>query len=63
LGPSIYREANGQMTKKMFDGVVLISFLTMMATGGLLKSWSRRHLAQGSSGATGNAAGTVGLVF
>jgi hypothetical protein len=51
------------MTKKMFDGVVLISFLTMVAAGGLLKSWSRRHLAQGSDGATGKVAGTVGLAL
>jgi hypothetical protein len=51
------------MTKKMFDGVVLISFLTMVATGGLLKSWSRRQLAQGQGGAAGKAAGTVELAL
>lgn len=51
------------MTKRMFDGIVLVSFLTMLATGGLLKSWSRRHLAQGSDGATGKTAGAIELAL
>ena len=49
------------MTKKMFDGIVMISFLTMVASHGLLRSWARRHLSQGTDGATGKAAATVEL--
>lgn len=50
------------MTKRMFDGIVLISFLTLVAARGLLGSAARRRTAQGESGATGKAAGGVQLV-
>ena len=43
------------MTKKMFDGIVLVSFLTMVASHGLVRSWSRRHLAEGHPGGAGNS--------
>lgn len=44
----------------MFFGVVLVAFLVDVAAG-LPKAWARRHLAQGSDGATGNVAGAVQL--
>jgi hypothetical protein len=50
------------VTKKSFDGIVLVSFLTMVASTALLKAWSRRHLAEGHPGGAGNAAaGTIEL--
>lgn len=40
----------------------MISFLTMVAATSLLKSWSRRHLAEGHGGGVGDStAGAIEL--
>ena len=50
------------MTRKMFDGIVLVSFLTMIASHSLLRAWSRKHLSEGHPDGTGNnVAGAIEL--
>ena len=50
------------MNKRTFDGIVMISFFTMIASHSLLRAWSRKHLAEGHGSGTGNsAAGAIAL--
>lgn len=49
------------MTKKMFDGIVVISFLMAVAINGVGKSWARKELAQNRTDISGKIAGTIQL--
>lgn len=52
------------MTKKLFDGIVLVSFLTGIAGHALLKSWANKHLAEGHpSGAGNSTAGAIAITL
>ena len=50
------------MTKRWFDGTILVVSLFLVAVGGLAKPWARRHLMQGTDGPVGVTAATVELV-
>lgn len=50
------------MTKRWFDGTILVVSLFLIAVHGLARPWARRQLMQGTDGPVGTAAATVELV-